>query len=264
MTSCGLFVVLVFHRGKENIRGKAVCVVILGAVCHSLKTYFTCNFKKLSLKEIIVCIVFALIGILITYCYSFAAVTNLFGNAYSSALSLAVNCVYLLAAALIEEMGWRGFLFRRISDEGNSAAAAVLVGVIRAIWHLPMWLIRNSLGVSEIMPLFIWTILVAVVLGILYHTFRNILSTALLHMIFNVCFLAPMIYNCIIIFLIIFVCLVFGKHKNTDDFTQFRECDQYRFLIKSGQNGQVGRNVVGEPTLVGGRVGAGVAWGAVP
>ena len=34
-----------------------------------------------------------------------------------------------------------------------------------AIWHIPMWLIRNSLSLAEMIPLFIWAVLISIVLG---------------------------------------------------------------------------------------------------
>ena len=99
--------------------------------------------------------------------------------------------MYLFATALIEEIPWRGFLYNRLVAGRKSIGVAIFVGVIWAIWHIPMWLIRNSLTIAEMIPWFIWAVLISVVLGMGYSMFRNILSVSLMHMIFNVCFLAP-------------------------------------------------------------------------
>ena len=58
----------------------ALVSVIVSIHKHNLKTYFTCNFKRISLKELTICIVTALIRILITYCYSFVKRIDLFGT----------------------------------------------------------------------------------------------------------------------------------------------------------------------------------------
>lgn len=185
-----------------------------------LKNYWIFNFKKISLKEIVLCVVVAVIGVAVTYCYALIEKADLFGNAYSSVLSLVVSCLYLFATALIEEIAWRGYLFSHLAVGEKKVTAAIFVGVVWATWHIPMWLIRNSLSSSEMIPLFIWAVLVSVVLGMSYSVFRNILSVSILHMIFNVCFLAPVKCNVLIIFLSIMVCFVY---KNTKQFLEKRK-----------------------------------------
>jgi len=101
--------------------------------------------------------------------------------------------------ALVEETAWRCFFFQRIAARGKVTTAAILTGVVWAVWHIPMWTIRNALSWMEIVPLFIWAVLISVVLGIAYWHFKNLFSVSLLHMIFNVCFLAPTKYNNIVI-----------------------------------------------------------------
>lgn len=179
----------------------------------SLKSYLTHNFKRISLREIVLCAVVALIGIASTCCYSLIEKTDLYGSTYSSIPSLIFSCGYLLATALIEEMAWRGFLFDRLAVGEKKMVAEILVGVVWAVWHIPMWTIRNSLSISEMIPLFAWAVLISVVLGISYRVFRNIFTVSILHMVFNVCFLAPVKYNVVIILLSIIVCFASIKHK---------------------------------------------------
>lgn len=180
---------------------------------HKLGKYLIDNFKGIALKEIIPCIIIALVGISITWCYSLTLNVDLFSNTYSSVTSLLLNCIYLYGTALIEEMAWRGVLFQRVITEKKRIFSALFVGVIWAAWHIPMWVIRNSVGLAEIIPLFIWAVVLSVILGLFYHAFKNILSVALLHMVFNVCFLAPPKYNIIIVLLAIMVCCTFRRYK---------------------------------------------------
>jgi len=162
---------------------------------HNGKNFLNSSFKKLSLKEIAACITAALTGIVITSCYSFAEKSDLFHSAYPSVLSLIISSGYLAMTALAVETAWRGFFFQRIAARGKVMTAAILTGVVWAVWHIPMWTIRNALSWMEIVPLFIWAVLISVVLGITFWRFNNLFSVSLLHMIFNVCFLAPTKYN---------------------------------------------------------------------
>ena len=173
------------------------------------------SLKKISANEIIVCIVAALIGALATCGYSFWQKTGLFRNAYPSILSLAASAVYLFITALAEEMAWRGFLLKRIAAGGKRALSAGVTGVIWAVWHIPRWTIRNSLGWKEVIPLLIWAVLISLVLGMVWFGFENLLSVSLLHMIFNICFLAPAKYNNVVIFSGIMICYIFRKYKKS-------------------------------------------------
>jgi membrane protease YdiL (CAAX protease family) len=50
---------------------------------------------------------------------------------------LALALVWPLFAALGEELGWRGYLFPRLALRLDLIAAAILVGLIWGLWHLP-------------------------------------------------------------------------------------------------------------------------------
>lgn len=174
----------------------------------NLKKYLICNFKKVSLKEFFICIIIALVGVVITYCYAFTKKIDLFTD---SMLVFIINGIYLFITALIEEIAWRGFLLRKLSTKNKKVKMIIFVGIIWAIWHIQMWLIRNSLPMLDILYLSIWTILISILLGILYYVYENIFSVALLHMIFNVCFLAPMKYNNVVIIFLSVVAIIFLK-----------------------------------------------------
>ena len=179
----------------------------------TVKACWLDSFKKISANEIIICIVAALIGVLTTCGFSFWQKTGLFRDAYPSVGSFAASAVYLFMTALAEEMAWRGFLLRHIAAGRKRALSAGVTGVIWAVWHIPMWTIRNSLGPEEVIPLLIWAVLISLILGTVYFRFENLLSAALLHMVFNICFLAPAKYNDIVIFAGIMICYIFRKYK---------------------------------------------------
>lgn len=166
---------------------------------------FARGFRRITRKEAVFCGCAALAGISFTSLCSLVKQIDFFGSAYSSLLSMAGSCVYLFVTALLEEFAWRGWLFQHILAVGGRPAALFFTGAAWAVWHLPMWLIRNSLGLREVAPLFLWAMLLSVVLGLFYEAFGNLISAALLHMLFNTCFLA-----------LCFSCLLkngAGKHK---------------------------------------------------
>lgn len=179
----------------------------------AVKACWSGSFKKISAAEIMICIAAALIGVLTTCGYSFWWKAGPFSYAYPSILSFAASAVYLFATALMEELAWRGFLLKRIAAGGKKPLAAGLTGVIWAIWHIPMWTIRNSLGPAEVIPLLIWAILISFILGMVYFRFENLLSVSLLHMTFNICFSAPTKYNIIVVLISFIICYIFIKFK---------------------------------------------------
>jgi membrane protease YdiL (CAAX protease family) len=49
-----------------------------------------------------------------------------------------------VAAGIGEEFGWRGFLLPRLQTRHNALVSALIVGVIWAIWHIPMFFIKGT------------------------------------------------------------------------------------------------------------------------
>ena len=47
-------------------------------------------------------------------------------------------------------MGWRGFLLPRLQTRFNPLVSTILVGVVWALWHLPLWLIPGSVWQESI------------------------------------------------------------------------------------------------------------------
>ena len=181
---------------------------------HRLKKYFATAFSgKIALKQIGIWAIMVFAGVSVSLCYSFAARTELFQNTYPSIMVLLASCMYLFVTAFVEELAWRGFLLEQVSFRGESICSILLVGIIWTIWHLPMWIVRNSLGAGQVIPLCIWTLLVSVVLGAAYYQCRNLLFIAILHATFNICYLAPTAYTIAALALVIIAVALLWRQK---------------------------------------------------
>ena len=190
----------------------AMATIFLLVCEQSLKAYFTQMFSgKITIKYILIWAICMVTGIFGSYCYSFIVETDVFKKTYLTLTSLFTSCIYLLITAFVEEIAWRGFLLERLPFKKSKSV--LFVGVVWAVWHMPMWIIRNSLGIEQIVCLCIWTLLVSVVLGTIYCHCRNILLIAIMHATFNICYLAPVLYNIVILAIVIFIGTLLNKNK---------------------------------------------------
>ena len=61
----------------------------------------------------------------------------------------------LLLGPLGEELGWRGYLLPRLLERMRPAAAALVVGVIWMIWHIPAFLASGLPQSGMVFPIFL-------------------------------------------------------------------------------------------------------------
>ena len=179
-----------------------------------LLTLFT---AKIKLQATLSCAALAMIGLSFSIIYYLIADDkDLFTRSYPTALAVVINCAYLFVTALIEEIAWRGFLLNKTVAAKGKKTALIYVGIFWAIWHIPMWTIRNSLDFREVIIYFIWTILISFILGMLFLKYKSILIVSLSHMIFNTCFITPVKYNAILLGSILFLIFLFKKIDTID------------------------------------------------
>lgn len=90
-----------------------------------------------------------------------------------------------------EEYGWRGLLQPLLDQRMGSLPAALLVGLIWAAWHLPMFWVPGSNQAGAFWQFTVWLLCWSVIMAALYHqTGGSTLSAMLFHMSLNVCFFA--------------------------------------------------------------------------
>lgn len=91
----------------------------------------------------------------------------------------------------VEEIGWRGYLQPRLQADTSALAANLLLGIIWALWHLPLFALDGSTQAS--LP-FGWFVLQSIALSVVFGWVRNrtgsTLLVVLLHGSVNASFLA--------------------------------------------------------------------------
>lgn len=92
-----------------------------------------------------------------------------------------------ITGAMGEELGWRGFLLPRLQAKYNALTSSLIVGVIWAIWHLPLWTIEGQ--VWEATPY--WTFALGAISSSVLFTFvlnntnGSLLMASLIHLAMN-------------------------------------------------------------------------------
>jgi membrane protease YdiL (CAAX protease family) len=119
----------------------------------------------------------------------YETVTPFIAKPWSLIPSLALT---LLFGPLPEEMGWRGYALDRLQTQHNALIASLILGLIWAIWHLPLFFIagtyQNGLGVgTRAFWLFMAAIIPeSILITWLYNnTKRSILAAVLFHTMIN-------------------------------------------------------------------------------
>jgi uncharacterized protein len=86
-----------------------------------------------------------------------------------------------------EEIGWRGYALPRMTARMGFAGASVLLGVIWALWHLPLFFLRGSDTYGQSFP--IWaldvTALSVAIAWLYFRTNGSLLLTMLMHSAIN-------------------------------------------------------------------------------
>ena len=101
--------------------------------------------------------------------------------------------VLTLTDGLGEEVGWRGFALPRMLAKDNAMMASVVLGLLWAAWHLPLfWTDGSALADSSVWVLFARLPAAAVIYTWLFrHTRGSVLAVALFHGALNLFAFAP-------------------------------------------------------------------------
>ena len=113
----------------------------------------------------------------------FTTPDRLFGALSASAL---VIPLVVLVPALLEELGWRGFGVQAALDDGRSPAwAALVVGLIFVMLHVPLYLRGQLYEGLPVWPLPLILLSSSVLLTWIYVRTSSVLLAGLMHAAFN-------------------------------------------------------------------------------
>jgi membrane protease YdiL (CAAX protease family) len=129
---------------------------------------------------------------------------------------------------ILEELGWRGYALDRLQLDWSALVASLLLGIVWAVWHLPLFFIEGSFQrevVGFATPGF-WLFMVGVVaLSVIFtwvynHTARSILGIVVLHgwvnFVSETVEVADQFYYPVWVLLAVLVVLIWGAGKLTN------------------------------------------------
>jgi membrane protease YdiL (CAAX protease family) len=93
----------------------------------------------------------------------------------------------LVPGPIGEEPGWRGYALPLLQKPLGAVLASLIVGVIWAAWHLPLFLIPGTLQHSTpILSFLAWVVALSVIFAWLFNRTGSLLMVVLLHASVNV------------------------------------------------------------------------------
>lgn len=156
------------------------------------------SFKLMGLKwcTVIICLFPFLLALGLLTDKLFGGVLPPLGGAKRTLTQPAVLMLFIganiIGGPLGEELGWRGFALDRLQNKWNALVASLILGIIWAAWHFPLFHIKGTpqhgMGFGTFL-FWLWSLQV-VSLSVLTtwvynNTHRSILSAVLMHFMFN-------------------------------------------------------------------------------
>jgi membrane protease YdiL (CAAX protease family) len=103
--------------------------------------------------------------------------------------TLFANILFLAIASLGEEIGWRGVALPSLLERYQPLPASLILGIIWATWHLPFWILLDTLsqyGAGYFILNYIFIISATFyITWIFIHSKGSILLPVVFHLVFN-------------------------------------------------------------------------------
>jgi uncharacterized protein len=117
---------------------------------------------------------------------------RLLGNTFNGTLFLTQLGIFLpllILGPLSEEIGWRGYALERLQTRWNALTSSLIVGLVWALWHLPLFMMVGTSQYELRIP-FIGFLIGFPASSILYtwlynNTKQSLWSAILLHWLFT-------------------------------------------------------------------------------
>ena len=110
-----------------------------------------------------------------------------FGSGYGISIILTAVVAAIFGGPLGEEIGWRGYALPRLGERFGRAKASVMLGVIWALWHLPVFFIAGMDQSGQAFPVYVLqvTALSVAIAWLYWHTNGSLLLAVLMHTAIN-------------------------------------------------------------------------------
>jgi membrane protease YdiL (CAAX protease family) len=94
----------------------------------------------------------------------------------------------LFSYAILEEIGWRGFLLPHLQEHYTAWRSTLILSVIWALWHLPFFFYRFEFSLLISIGFFFGIFVGTIILTSLYNSSRGVLWPVMLfHFTNNLC-----------------------------------------------------------------------------
>ena len=129
---------------------------------------------------------------------------------------------------ILEELGWRGYVLDRLQLGRSALTASLLLGIVWAVWHLPLFFIAGSFQreVVGFATTGFWLFMVGIVaLSVIFtwvynHTSRSVLGIVLLHgwvnFVSETVEVADQFYDPVWVLLAVLVVIIWGAKTLTN------------------------------------------------
>lgn len=204
--TCWFTLSMITKHGEVMLnRPLQLILFFLGEYSPILAVLYLHHYRRLSLPKFgtsanywIKSVVITVLGTLFLVLYFFGSskVSNL--RIYRSFKNVFTSLPYIIISEALSEIGWRGFFHWHILGYHEEITAALIVGVIWALWYLPLFFIpgRTEYVGRKVDSLFIPSFIImccanSLVFATCYQYSRNVLVCVLLHAFYN-----ALIRNC--------------------------------------------------------------------
>jgi membrane protease YdiL (CAAX protease family) len=122
--------------------GPGLAAALMLIIFRNKQSEISLNFKKVSLKQVVDAIIYPLLAYAVVY-----LIISLINPQLSfKTFQIQVGALYLvgmLAGAIGEEIGWRGYFQKYLENKISPVASCLIVGILWALWHVGLY--KNGL-----------------------------------------------------------------------------------------------------------------------
>lgn len=157
----------------------------------SLKQFIAGQFReKIKLSSVIWMILLQTVlflgCILTTSIFRNISITSIFVTSWITWLVTFLD--NLIRGPLGEELGWRGFVLNELQKKCSPLKSAMIVGVVWAFWHTPLWFLSGYAGIQlliYIISFLVYIISASVIMTVFYHRNHNLFIPIIGHQLCN-------------------------------------------------------------------------------